>query len=92
MVKYSQSKAPFVATLWKLAHGDDARRIAVALSGAAEPLVEVRRRGSKELRDVAAGALCNLTPHVRSRRVVADALGLSGDVSKYDVDRAIIGG
>ena len=78
------------ATLWKLAFNDDSQRVAIALSGAVDPLVGLRRRsGSKDLQQLTAGALHNLVAHARSRRVVADAIGLEETSTKFEVDRAI---
>lgn len=79
------------AALWKLSFASDENRVAVAVAGAVPPLIELRRRGSRELQGVAKGALCNLTPHVQSRRILADALGLETKVAtKFDVDSAIV--
>ncbi|KAK7240112.1 hypothetical protein SO694_00117033 [Aureococcus anophagefferens] len=79
------------AALWRLGFDCDENRERIALAGASKPLIALRRTGSGQCQAAAKGALCNLTPHVRSRRILADALGLdNAKPTKFDVDSAIV--
>lgn len=84
-------KLQAAVALWKIGYANDENRYAIALAGGAAPLIKLYRNGDKHVQSAASGALCNLTPFVNSRRIVAEELGISPQSSKFEVDREIVG-